>query len=352
MPYAIPVYDLFDADVRRFGGRLSDSEFAGLPPPIRNLITLSRAMAKQIIDAQKMAVVVHFDYIDSEAFNALAMRSSTRNDLYYVGINLGVVPHLYDLFGRAMSHPDILPHVGNASKEVPGDCSRPFTRSPLDENRDRHCAFFFTDAIIFLLFHELTHIVRGHLGFLQNRGASALYAEHDAARVDRIPARVCQALEIDADLYGATKGALIRLKETYSGRWRHEITGLLDSPFDNPAGYIEMWGFSVGLFFRYLESLHPAFVAPESRTHPHPTIRECTVADAARREFEQSMSAEDGKIAHEAITTGFAWAEHAAKILGLEIYPVDLEAELAESRKAAKMFDSELFRHLVRGMPD
>src|SRR2546421_441590 len=59
---------------------------------------------------------IHFDFIDSPRIQAWAWYSRPIHS-GYIGMYAGTVFLLYDIFYRMMSHPKILPTIGDASLE-------------------------------------------------------------------------------------------------------------------------------------------------------------------------------------------------------------------------------------------
>jgi len=140
------------------------------------------------------------------------------NGQYFIALNHGSFHVLGDLFSRLLSDSRVLTWVGNAQAEStdPGDMVDYYTsfdelvdkahngqyhfRSPIDPFR-RDVAFLLTKcALCFLIEHELSHILFGHLDFLETRGGNA------ANRLDR------QTMEFQADITATLRSGLVVLR--------------------------------------------------------------------------------------------------------------------------------------------
>ncbi len=124
------------------------------------------------------------------------------NDL--VGINVGSVFAIYDLFLRTLSHPNTFPEIGTPSLEK---SLRAVTKSLSDrvefsgdynfvrpncEVRYWFAIALADCALAFLLFHEIGHLKNGHIDWLIQNSAEQL-VNQEKHRLQM------QALEMDAD---------------------------------------------------------------------------------------------------------------------------------------------------------
>ena len=210
-------------------------------PTLKGLYSAVREVTELRIAQRRYPISIHFDYINNGGFNALAF--STSEDLYHVGIFGALIPRLLDVFARVMSHPKILPQVGDPSIETTERIdSPPLDCLPKDTVRFRHSERFFIEAALFLIEHELGHIIKGHLRYIREKVGTVLYAEHDPSRVMSLTPLVSQALEYDADAMAAI-GMFSHLKANIVGKQKFSMADSCETPFDSPQGEIHMWAF-------------------------------------------------------------------------------------------------------------
>src|SRR5690242_12055909 len=130
----------------------------------------------------------HFDFVANEHLNAVA---TSCKDIYFIGLNAGAIQNLEIFFSLLFSDPRILADIGNASKETPWienltRCdwrlpvasilqevslrARPPQSFPIDPERRLYAHRLAILAADFVFFHELGHLVNGHLEFLGSSG--------------------------------------------------------------------------------------------------------------------------------------------------------------------------------------
>lgn len=129
---------------------------------------------------------VYFNYINNCNLNAKA--TITSNDHGLIGFNAGGFAIIYDLFLKILAHSETLKQIGNPNNEI---YSSPIIRNyysdfnrltnfgdfnydeykqiiPIDDNRKAFSLLLFDIAFEFLFNHEMTHILDGHIFFIQN----------------------------------------------------------------------------------------------------------------------------------------------------------------------------------------
>lgn len=131
------------------------------------------------------------------------------DSIYLIGIYIGSVFVFSSLVTRMLNNKFIFPYVGNPEKE--GDCGfSSFIPIEIDRKEFSPCRprcqvrsifsrFLMLTVMDFIFLHELSHIVRGHLG-LKNK------ISFGSGMSERVPfdEKEEQALELDADV-GATE---------------------------------------------------------------------------------------------------------------------------------------------------
>lgn len=157
----------------------------------------------------KPTPMVYFDFINDPTLNAVAAFSDKTG---LIGFNGGGLVILYDLFSRILSHSGILREIGDPDSEkystpIMGNyCSNITTLKnfgdlgyekykqifPVDNTRKNFSWFLFDIAFDFLFNHELTHILNGHVHYVEkNKNNSDLL--------------IFQTLEMDADCISVCK---------------------------------------------------------------------------------------------------------------------------------------------------
>jgi len=154
--------------------------------------------------AQSKTPALRFGLLKSGQFNAWA---STQGAIDTVGINLGLVFLMRDLFDRMFSHPDIFsPNHSETNRDFYAALAkdidleqalhdhRPF--APNDTLRKNRADFCFQLGLLWIFTHELSHIYLGHCDFLRSKGELPRVSE-DAR--SQLAGRDRQAMEDMAD---------------------------------------------------------------------------------------------------------------------------------------------------------
>lgn len=144
--------------------------------------------------------------------NAFACASSSRGSpgLDLIGISVGVIPTLIHVFGRILSHPGSFPDVGDSSLEDSSAGLLPrlttdFVRSgqslssPKCPVRSAFAGELVQTALVYLFFHEMTHLRHGHIEYAREHLRATHWAEVGELDHGRTDALVRQTLEMDAD---------------------------------------------------------------------------------------------------------------------------------------------------------
>lgn len=123
----------------------------------------------------------NFNIIDNSLCAASA--KIDKNGNYYIGLNFGAYMCIINFFDLILSHPNVLtnygdPTIENAREKVKDaqifDCKDIFKGDfvvlraiPNDPVRRQLSMFFSQVALRFLIVHEYTHVLNGHLKYLQ-----------------------------------------------------------------------------------------------------------------------------------------------------------------------------------------
>lgn len=113
-----------------------------------------------------------------------------RENHFFVGLSYGVLANLFACFMGLLSHPEVMPHIGDSSntqcrftkverglvdftyesdlikKCTPVSKGFPLWNYPKDEDRILYAILLADISYQFILYHEWGHLIGGHLGFL------------------------------------------------------------------------------------------------------------------------------------------------------------------------------------------
>lgn len=216
----------------------------------------------------------HFDYVNNQRVNAYA---AADGEFKLIGFNVGTPIAFLKLFETLLSHPQILPDIGDPTKDPlwEGDLSKTdirdgfahifppgIQRITLDQTRAafiHHCTQFSMD---FIFWHEIFHVLCGHLGYCTKGGRQpASLAELQGRR--ELPASTSQALELDADLQAAVVTGSAWLEEPF-------MPGI---PFRDTEEALRTWAFALSIVFLVFDQSGSPVRDYRHATHPHPAIR-------------------------------------------------------------------------------
>jgi hypothetical protein len=180
---------------------------------------------------------IEFGLIKNGSFNAFA---TVHKGTDFVGLHLGLVFILNDLFLRIMAHPDVLPSIGKSflekappisdgvspqvdlSKARFFDVQRIVPNDPIRADYAAKLAFI---ARVFIIEHEFCHIFNGHVNWLFDRHKFIAMSEIGASLIPGLSDLDLQTLEMDADCYAAT--------HTLLSIFRSDPAKVLPNPFMN-----------------------------------------------------------------------------------------------------------------------
>jgi len=223
-----------------------------------------------------------------------------------VGVTDGSIFLITDIFRRLLSHPLVLPHIGNAPAEsinayhqdgISQTCevlakkraaeNRPVVPPPPNDPVREACALVMSRlALEFLITHELAHIVRGHVGYIYDSVGIPYMLEFRSHGMQKPPAAfdpiVRQALEVDADRI-AVVNTLRIANMAKEGNLRQKWNGIISS--SQEAIYI--WNFAIGWLF-YLWGLEVDFDEMDKYDHPPSGLRDLEAVATAMTVMEKN----------------------------------------------------------------
>lgn len=153
---------------------------------------------------------------------------------FLVGFSYGLFANLYACFMGLLSHPGILPHIGNGAntecrfsvtdyglldftydhdvvrKRTPLEGGFPLWNYPKDEDRILYATLLADIAFEFILYHEWGHLLGGHLAYLSQALGIDAIAEMEAFEDKENPSAetirgepIRKAMEFEADCIAA-----------------------------------------------------------------------------------------------------------------------------------------------------
>jgi hypothetical protein len=202
---------------------------------------------------------IHFDWIENDDINA---RAFPHRGKYFIGLNVGSLIYLHSLFSRMLSNPNLLPKVGDVSKEdqtrVPPVPIQPGPGKlhgsglvpviPKDPDRQYHYEYLNNQAMGFLVAHEITHLIHGHIAYEEDRLGHRGISERGWKKGEPQPALTSQTLEMDADMGAAVAqtGMVMQLATDPALRPTNELARF----FRTPEEAMSHFAFGICPFFR------------------------------------------------------------------------------------------------------
>lgn len=233
---------------------------------------------------QKVVTKLYFNVVNDARLNASA---TTWNEHNIIGIHGGAITNIFTFFHLLLSHPKVLPDYGFVSQEVPwlvslagcnwrdplalaldnmvvdkslADSAQP----PRDWLRQCIADTLATMALDFVFFHEIAHLRRGHLHFL-NAEIGAIKIDETRSVQQRVTQKASQAFELDAD------GGAMEITLTPWLKGKHVKGFQTDEA--SPDEAIALWAFAVAFLFLLFDPFPQQIAAYGSQDHPHPMVR-------------------------------------------------------------------------------
>jgi hypothetical protein len=289
---------------------------------------------------QGTIIDVHFDFIDSPDINAAAGKAG---ELYLIGVNFGTLETLMSVPNALLSWPEILPQIGDASKEQPevfdlagavGVTYQPRsdrvsnngrrTLLPRDKMRQFAAICMTLMGIDFVVAHELGHIMAGHVDFLGSQGLALRLNEHSPTATP-LSVPLLQAIELEADLDAGFMLASAVLERFIIGNDFAEM-------FDEQT-FLTLWVFTVLMLFHLFDLAGSSVETYQQKEHPHPEHRLLFVLTALLANTEMT-NPKMGTLVENARAAGLEELDRAWSLLGLAE-----SARQAERRNTAAFLD-------------
>lgn len=228
------------------------------------------------------------DFVDNDSFNAFAMK---RGETYIIGINWSVLTILSDIFNRIMSHPHLMAEIGNSSlennldkiddyfldlkqlitnfKSGPDDIM--MSNIPKDRIRAKYAHHLTVIAMDFIFEHELSHILFGHVDYLEKNHRLTIVKEFISE--DKLRKNIdLQTLEMDADSTALAR-ICINVFRTISKEIFFEIDSELQFLYNDYISTFSTIYFSLTTLYLVFGDSNYQFTVPGYSSHPPPTVR-------------------------------------------------------------------------------
>jgi hypothetical protein len=193
----------------------------------------------------------YFDYIDSDCLNALAVRDS---DYSYIGITMPLVYALWDSCVELSKSSGV-----GALLQL----------APAPEREEAILTVMFQNQLIFVVTHEYTHHVHGHLSDLES---GSVFSD-EIVTSDDLGNLKSQAFEMDADGYAV----YLTLAHLIAGPRREQAVKVLNCEHVHPDaqdGILFLtFVMSIGAFLLALSPRSVNLSKFCTRTHPFPAAR-------------------------------------------------------------------------------
>ena len=327
--------EIFHEETLQFGGRFQRER---APEKVREFYEETEERAKNLISSARTVLPItpeiHVDFILNGKINALAFKS---HDRYFIGIYTGTLFMLRSVIGRMLSDARLFHYAGDAKSErddlgslsgyVP-DADVMYKKeslyTPRDPGRRAYAAFLHDQAILFLVGHELTHVLHGHIDYLRAKRGEKVTAElewlgnrDEEERIER------QCIEVDANrrsIISRIDSLRVTINNASAGSapWRpnHEDPGLMI--FD--------WAISLNILFRLFGDLRFSQVEPAISAYPPLALRRALCEASA----------------YEAV--GILWDSALMKLTQRALFLAKMETELSFAKMLGEKFDANQAR--------
>lgn len=317
--------EIFKSKGGRYNNRNSDAT-------IYNWVLInSRILVAWMVRSNAHLPEPYVDIIDNNEANAFVTK---RGDKYFLGITYGAILAFSDVFCRMMENKNVLTEVGDPEKEMNvnkiyslrltsmGQLAVTEMHSensePIDNVRILLGFQLVKMAFEFLVWHELAHIIYGHVDYVHSiLGSFELKEIEREESKNQLDPLVCQTLEIHADRF-ATQQSIAILEMLISNP--DALTPALRPYFNSWSSVIKMWVFSTYAFFRFFSD-HNYADGIRNTFHPPPSLRSNlvqAVVEAAIQGADNGPSAKEISMIRKEAMLAVEWAFHEISQKGLD----------------------------------
>lgn len=229
--------------------------------------------------------------VDNTSLNAFATNHA---DCDCICVFRGALEHIYGTILGLLSTPIFFPKIGDVNNEVhpenlPGGRFPPVLLLRNISDADLKTPLFFPNdqtrvtlalvltelALEFLIYHEIGHVVGGHLDISRYGTHTATIAEFQhAVRPDGCTFQ--HLLECDADAFACHVTSYVHTHEQNAAMLRD----LLCAEWQSKDLILLTYLMAIGVLFRTLYPSAPSVLGADKSSHPHPAVRACLVASS------------------------------------------------------------------------
>lgn len=284
-----------------------------------------------------------YDFVNSEDFNAFAMKSTNE---YIIGINEAVILILFNLFNRMLACNDVLVHIGDSSEEdysktvndyyvstkdliTKGYGGKYESIEPKNKLRKYYAIHLTKLAMEFIFEHELSHILFGHVDYLNAKYGIRTYSEFNFKNVINADNLDIQTLEMDADCTALARCcALAKRRVDNPNMVYSEFQIFYKNLYDSFSDI----DFAICNVFRLFGDGDYQNVEPGKSSHPDPQVRQFSLLSTYYSIIENWQLDIDYKILFEKLIVGLkeshrAYEKLTGKKINLELYRPEFYVE-------------------------
>lgn len=239
---------------------------------------------------------IEFGLICASELNAFAYTSKNEDPkkLDFIGLNIGPIGTLYNIFHRILSVPDSFPEIGNPDLETKDRSALPYLTTNTKQSgfefqfpncpiRQQFASELAQIAIEFLFLHELGHLKNGHVDFVRQEMSFDYLPEAFDGRDLRNANLVWQTLEFDADatslvLCAAQAHSRFRTVSSNIENYEKESSRALKAIYENFETTIQMVSYSIYIAFRLFDLSEWSWMSQPNLSHPSPLFRLGSIA--------------------------------------------------------------------------
>jgi hypothetical protein len=249
---------------------------------------------------------IEFGFTCESSLNAFAYAtpSGAPDEFDFIGINVGVIFTLMDVFLRMLSHPDIFPEVGTPDKESRSvhnlaNLTTDIMRSGFTHRSGPNCPvrrIFAGEltkvALDFLFFHELTHLLNGHLEFCRENFLCNYWSEAFGQSTQNEHKMIRQTLELDADSGAVllSLNAAYQMKDLFLSSTNTvppDLHSAVRSAYGSAKSATRIVSFASYILFRIFDTPEWFWHLQPQQSHPLPPIRMFLIAPTLCEIFRQ-----------------------------------------------------------------
>jgi hypothetical protein len=278
-----------------FGPTLNADQFT---PPFNEVVDEFVAKGHFVLDSLQAHLhtpwktrLLDIVIVDNSELNACAAKDIDRDRIY---IFRGVLERTYGTILGLLSTPTFLPAFGNVDmeslpKELPAGGFPPVPLLKRAGSSDEYAPLFLPNdphritvadvlievALEFLLYHEIGHVLGGHLEIpVVNANVPAI--AENRRDVNKIDDRLLgHVLECDADAFSCHITSMIHM----STKVANSLQDVVNMPNMRPQDFaLSTYLTAIGALFRSLFPDAPVKISDHDSSHPHPAVRACLIA--------------------------------------------------------------------------